>query len=174
LVRTEELIGAFLTLSRASFTELIRDSVDLSVHARAIIERLRMAEPHRDVVIDVASPIPAYGDSRLLVVVLDNLLGNAWKFTAQITRAHITVGVDATKKPPAYFVRDDGAGFEMAIVDKLLGVHSRHVFAGKGIGLATTQRIVRRHGGTIWAEANVDRGATFYFTLEPGAGHSGP
>jgi signal transduction histidine kinase len=88
LVRTEELIDAFLTRARASLAELIPDSVDLPVHARAIVESLRLAEPHRDVVIDVASPTLAYGDSRFLVVVLDNLLGNAWKFTAKLTRAH--------------------------------------------------------------------------------------
>jgi light-regulated signal transduction histidine kinase (bacteriophytochrome) len=109
------------------------------------------------------------GDDRLLAIVLDNLLGNAWKFTAKRDDARIEFGAAANDGPPVYFVRDNGAGFDMALACNLFGVfqrlHSDAEFEGTGIGLATVERIIIRHGGLVWAEGNVQRGATFYFTL---------
>ena len=167
--RMDELIDGLLALSRAARAEMVRVPVNLTTHVRSIVARLRQAEPDRDIVVEVAESMNVRGDRLLLEVVLENLLGNAWKFTRKKEGAHIEVGVDATKTPPVYFVRDDGAGFDMAYADKLFGVfqrlHGQDAFPGTGIGLATVQRIVRRHGGRIWAEGQVDRGATFYFTL---------
>lgn len=168
--RMGDLIDGLLALSRTARSELVREAVDLSPKAEAILSRLRLTEPDRDVRVDVAESMPAHGDPRLLEAALENLLGNAWKFTSKKAQAHIQVGIDETKTPPVYFVRDDGAGFDMAWADKLFGVfqrlHPRDSFPGTGIGLATVQRIVRKHGGRIWAESQVDRGATFYFTLD--------
>lgn len=168
--RMADLIDGLLALSRTARGQLARGPVDLSPEAKAIFSRLRLTEPDRDVVVEVAESMPANGDPLLLEALLENLLGNAWKFTSKKPRAHIEVGIDETKTPPIYFVRDDGAGFDMAWADKLFGVfqrlHARDSFPGTGIGLATVQRIVRKHGGRIWAESEVDRGATFYFTLD--------
>ena len=111
----------------------------------------------------------ASGDARLLRVVLENLLGNAWKFTAKHPRARIEFGATRQDGQAAYFIRDDGAGFDMAYADKLFTVfqrlHSEKEFDGLGIGLATVQRIIHRHGGRVWAEGAVEQGAAFYFTL---------
>lgn len=168
--RMSELIDGLLTLSRAARAEPAREPVDLSIRARAIVSRLRQAEPNRDVIVDVAEAMNADGDPRLIDAVLENLIGNAWKFTSRTPHAHIEVGVDASNASRVYFVRDNGAGFDMSHAAKLFGVfqrlHTRDSFPGTGIGLATVQRIVRRHGGRIWAEGEIDRGATFYFTLE--------
>jgi light-regulated signal transduction histidine kinase (bacteriophytochrome) len=168
--RMSDLIDGLLTLSRAARAEPVREAVDLSIRARAIASRLRQTEPTRSVVIDVAEAMHANGDPRLLDAVLENLIGNAWKFTSKSPRAHIEVGLDSSKTPGIYFVRDNGAGFDMTYANKLFGVfqrlHTREAFPGTGIGLATVQRIIRRHGGRIWAESEVERGATFYFTLE--------
>jgi light-regulated signal transduction histidine kinase (bacteriophytochrome) len=137
--------------------------------ARAIGERLREADPQRDVEIIVQEGLVAEGDATLLTAVMENLLGNAWKFTSQRAKAHIEVGLTSKDGLRVYFVRDDGAGFDMAYVGKLFGafqrLHSATEFPGTGIGLATVQRIVRRHGGQVWAEGEVGRGATFFFTL---------
>jgi signal transduction histidine kinase len=164
------VIDGLLVLARTARGELARKPVDLSPRANAILSRLRLTEPDRDVVVEVADSIPANGDPRLLEAVLENLLGNAWKFTSKKAQAHIEVGIDKTKTPTVYFVSDDGAGFDMAWADRLFGVfqrlHTKEAFPGTGIGLATVQRIIRKHGGRIWAESQVDRGATFYFTLD--------
>jgi light-regulated signal transduction histidine kinase (bacteriophytochrome) len=113
--------------------------------------------------------LAAEGDSRLLAVVLDNLLGNAWKFSGKRAEPRIEFGASSNAREIAYFVRDNGAGFDMAFASKLFGVfqrlHATSEFEGTGIGLATVQRVVRRHGGRVWAEATVDQGATFFFTL---------
>jgi light-regulated signal transduction histidine kinase (bacteriophytochrome) len=138
--------------------------------ARAVAGRLQDADERRKVEVVVHDGLMVDGDANLLVAVMENLLGNAWKFTSQKPNARIEVGLASKDGKPAYFVRDNGVGFEMAYVGKLFGafqrLHSVAEFPGTGIGLATVQRIVRRHGGEIWAEGQVARGATFFFTLD--------
>jgi PAS domain S-box-containing protein len=165
-----ELIDALLTLSRVTRTELQREPVDLSALIKAIATELQQREPARQVEFTIAEGLQASGDPRLLRIVLENLLGNAWKYTSKHAQAYIEVGTQVQPDGQlAYFVRDDGAGFDMAYADKLFGVfqrlHGPNEFGGTGIGLATVQRIIHRHGGRVWAEAAVDQGATFYFTL---------
>jgi signal transduction histidine kinase len=163
------LIDDLLLLSRVTRSELCRQRVDLSALARSIAARLELTGDRR-VELVVQDGLVAQGDATLLGVVLANLIGNAWKFTARRPVARIEVGAQASGPPLVYFVRDDGAGFDMAYAKKLFGVfqrlHSVQEFEGTGIGLATVQRVVRRHGGRVWAEGEVDKGATFYFTLE--------
>ena len=135
-----------------------------------IIEKeLRQQEPERQVNFVVANDLGAKGDIRLLRVALTNLLENAWKFTGQRPQARIEFGVTVAPPEKIYFIRDNGAGFDMANSDKLFKafqrLHTADEFPGTGIGLATVQRIIRRHGGRIWAESEVEKGATFYFTL---------
>jgi signal transduction histidine kinase len=167
------LIDDLLKLSRVTRAELRRERVDLSGAARAIAERLRQGSD-RHVEIVISDGLVAEGDARLLSIALDDLIGNAWKFTRRREVARIEVGLRNGEGPPTFFVRDNGAGFDMAYAGKLFGVfqrlHPMDEFEGTGIGLATVQRIVRRHGGQVWAEGDVGRGATFYFTLETGPG----
>ena len=169
--RMSELIDGLLVLSRVVRAPATSQALDLAPEARAIVERLRELEPGRVVDVQIADSIPAEGNHKLLVVVLENLLGNAWKFTSKKPQPRIEVGLDLQQKPPVYFVRDNGAGFDMTRAENLFGVfqrlHTMEAFPGTGIGLATVQRVVRRHGGKIWAEAKPDAGATFYFTLAP-------
>src|SRR5262249_42771968 len=140
--------------------------------ARRIAERLHAAAPERAGHFSIADGICGEGDSRLLAVLLENLLGNAWKFTSKRKRAEIAFGCEERDGRSAYFVRDNGAGFDMAHAAKLFGafqrLHSASEFAGTGISLATVQRIAHRHDGRVWAEGKVDGGATFYFTLGGG------
>jgi signal transduction histidine kinase len=165
------LIDDLLDLSRVSRRPLRREPVDLASLATEIIEDLRAAEPERNVEFVAGEDINAYGDVSLLKVALENLLGNAWKFTEREEEARIEFGVD--RRPgllgPVYFVRDNGAGFDQAYSDKLFGafqrLHGQDEFEGTGIGLATVARIIHRHGGRVWAEGEVGEGATFYFTL---------
>jgi len=168
--RMGHLIDSLLSLSRVSRTELKRERVDLTRVARAVAGRLQDADERRKVEVVVHDGLMVDGDANLLVAVMENLLGNAWKFTSQKPNARIEVGLASKDGKPAYFVRDNGVGFEMAYVGKLFGafqrLHSVAEFPGTGIGLATVQRIVRRHGGEIWAEGQVARGATFFFTLD--------
>ncbi len=163
------LIDDLLKLSRVTRAELAHEEVDLSALAAEIAEALRKQEPERNVRFDVAAGLTARADPRLLRVALENLLGNAWKFTACRPEARIELGADTNDTGTVYFVRDNGAGFDMAYVHKLFGafqrLHDAAEFPGTGIGLATVQRIVHKHGGRVWAEAAVDRGAAFYFTL---------
>ncbi|WP_116139243.1 PAS domain-containing sensor histidine kinase [Trinickia diaoshuihuensis] len=164
-----ELIDCLLTLARVSRNELRHEPVNLSGLANAVAERLRVSQPERSVEFLIDDGLTATGDHRLLGVVLDNLLGNAWKFTRKQPSARIEFASMPQDGQPVFYVRDNGAGFDMAFASKLFGVfqrlHSADEFEGTGVGLATAQRIVRRHGGHIWAEGEVGRGAAFYFTL---------
>ena len=169
--RMGTLIDDLLSLSRVTRVELMRAPVDLTALVTETATRLGEQDPHRRVEWRIQPEVMAEGDARLLRVVLDNLLGNAWKFTGKCEAATIEFG--AVRLPEgrrAFFVRDNGAGFDMAHAKKLFGafqrLHGVTEFAGTGIGLATVQRIIRRHGGRIWAEAAVGAGATFSFTLE--------
>ncbi len=162
-------IDGLLGLSRLSRGDLVIERLDISRIAEHSAAALREAYPERDVEVVVQSGLVADGDARLIASVLDNLLGNAWKFTSKRAGARVEVGASTTDGVRAFFVRDNGAGFEQAYAQRLFGafqrLHSAVEFEGTGIGLATVQRIVRRHGGRIWAEGEVERGATFYFTL---------
>jgi len=163
------LIDDLLSLSRVTRAELRRVSVDLTQLAQRITQGLVAAAPEREVDFISGDGLLGSGDPTLVAVVLDNLLRNAWKFTSKRAHARIEVGRVDGDGAPTYFVRDNGAGFDMAQATKLFApfqrLHSDAEFEGNGIGLATVQRVVERHGGRVWAEAEVDRGATFYFTL---------
>ena len=167
--RMGHLIDDMLALSRVTRHEIRHEKVNLSALARSVGEELRQREPHRQVDLHVAGEAVVIGDPHLLQVALENLLGNAWKFTGKKERARIEFGVAEDGGRPLFFVRDDGVGFDMRYVDKLFGafqrLHARTEFDGTGVGLATVQRIVHRHGGRVWAEGAVEKGATFYFTL---------
>ncbi len=163
------LIDDLLGLSRVTRATLQREPVDLSAMAGAVAAELEHREPGRCVEFAIAPGLAAEGDPRLLRVVLENLIRNAWKYTGRNARARIEFAATEADGSRAYYVRDDGAGFDMTYADKLFGafqrLHSSDEFEGTGIGLATVQRIVHRHGGRVWAEGAVGRGATFYFTL---------
>ena len=163
------LIDDLLKLARVTRAEVVREEVDLSALAAEVVEELHQREPDRQVEIHIEAAMTVQGDGRLLRIVLDNLLGNAWKFSARCNAAHIQVGIHEEAGERAYFVRDDGVGFDMAFAQKLFGafqrLHDAREFPGTGIGLATVQRIVRKHGGRIWGRSEVGSGATFYFTL---------
>jgi PAS domain S-box-containing protein len=168
--RMGQLIDDLLSLSRLTRVELRRSRVDLSALAETVAETLKAGDPARTVRFTAAPGVHAVGDPNLLRIALENLLGNAWKYTTKRPEATIVFGVaEQPDGTSAYFVRDDGAGFDMAHAGKLFGafqrLHSADEFPGTGIGLATVARIIHRHGGRIWAEGAVDRGATFYFTL---------
>jgi light-regulated signal transduction histidine kinase (bacteriophytochrome) len=164
------LIDDLLSLSRVSRTEIHRSPTDLAAIARHVVTRLRRDQPERDVDLIVPAELVAVGDVGLLKVALENLLANAWKFTGRRERARIELGAAARDGGPVYFVRDNGAGFNMEYATKLFAVfqrlHTASEFEGTGIGLAIVDRIVRRHGGRVWAEGGVGDGATFFFTLE--------
>jgi signal transduction histidine kinase len=168
-LRMSELIDGMIDLAQLTREPIHMAEVDLSRLAETISGELHAAEPERRVEFTAAPDIRARGDERLLRVAMHNLIANAWKFTARQEVAHIEFGVRRTGNDLAYFVRDDGAGFDMRYADKLFGafqrLHGIKEYAGTGIGLATVHRIVQRHGGLVWAEGEVDKGATFYFTL---------
>jgi two-component system, sensor histidine kinase and response regulator len=167
--RMGELIEDLLRLSRLARGEIQRTDVDLSRMARSIADELRASTPARSVNFVISDDIVAHGDANLLRIVLDNLLGNAWKFTVHVS-ARIEVGSTRGGEAQVYFVRDNGAGFDMKHASKLFGpfqrLHREDDFPGTGIGLATVQRIIHRHGGRVWADGAVGRGATIYFTLD--------
>jgi two-component system NtrC family sensor kinase len=167
-----ELIDNLLTLSRITRSDLVRTSLDLTVTARGVVDRLQRQNPGHQVRVSIADGLVADGDVRLMTIVFENLLSNAWKFSSKREDAAIEVADTVVDGRRVFFVRDNGAGFDMAYAAKLFGVfqrlHSTSEFEGTGIGLATVQRIVHRHGGRIWAEGEVGRGATFLFTLEEG------
>lgn len=168
--RMNRLIEDLLSLSRAAQAPVSRLRVDLSGIAREIASELSASAPDRDVKFEIADGLSARGDAGLLRIALENLLYNAWKFTGQCSEALIEVGsTDGSDGGTVYFVRDSGAGFDMKYADKLFGVfqrlHTETEFPGTGVGLATVQRIIHKHGGRVWAEGMVDQGATFYFSV---------
>jgi PAS domain S-box-containing protein len=169
--RMGQLIDDLLNLSRLTRQEMSREPVDLSAMAERLLAELRERDPGRAVTVAVEPGLSADADPRLMQVALGNLLSNAWKFTSRRAGASIQFGANSGNGPTVFYVRDNGAGFDMAYVDKLFGafqrLHAATEFEGTGIGLATVQRVVRRHGGRVWADAAPDQGATFYFTLEP-------
>jgi PAS domain S-box-containing protein len=174
--RMAQLIDDLLNLARVTRTEMRYEVVDLSALANAVLADLQSGDPERHVECVVGDHVIGHGDSRLLRVVLENLLGNAWKFTTNKPQARIELGMSREDGAPVYFVRDDGPGFDMAYVDKLFGtfqrLHAATEFPGTGIGLASVRRIIQRHGGRTWAEGAVGKGATFSFTLsEHEGGH---
>lgn len=166
------LIEALLEFSRLDRVEPLRETVDLSTLAREAAAELKQAEPGRRAVFRIAEGISVNGDASLLRVAMNNLLGNAWKFTSSREEAVIEVGVEEINGESAFFVRDNGAGFDMAYAEKLFIPFQRlpgldlDKYKGHGIGLATVERIIKRHGGRVWAEGELDKGATFYFTLQ--------
>jgi PAS domain S-box-containing protein len=165
-----ELIDGILKLSRLTRSEMRHEPIDLSALAREISGRLQETQPERRAEFVIDDQLTANGDPQLVRVVLENLLDNAWKFTSKKPSAKIEFGVEKQNGRQAYFIRDNGAGFDMTYVDKLFGafqrLHEVTEFPGTGIGLATVQRIINRHGGTIRAEGKPGKGATFYFTLD--------
>jgi PAS domain S-box-containing protein len=180
--RMGELTDGLLSLARLSRTSLVWDQVDISAEALRVVRRLKDGDRARDARFTIAPGLAARGDQALIGQVLENLIANAWKFSAKKPLTEIEVGRHASKDAqPVFFVRDNGAGFDMAYVDKLFGnferLHSPDEFAGSGIGLATAKRIVDRHGGRIWAQSTVGEGSTFYFSLggdQAGTGQGAP
>jgi light-regulated signal transduction histidine kinase (bacteriophytochrome) len=167
--RMAQLIDDLLLLSRITRTDMRQEEVNLSDLAAEAAQNLSQAAPHRQIDFLIQPELRANGDTRLLRQVFDNLLNNSCKFTEKHSTAKIEFGLAPNGGKPAYYIRDDGAGFDMAYSNKLFGafqrLHSFEDFKGTGIGLATVQRIIQRHGGRIWAESVVEKGATFYFTL---------
>ncbi|UJB68495.1 PAS domain S-box protein [Acaryochloris sp. 'Moss Beach'] len=175
VTRMSQLIDGLLDLSRVSRSQIHYTSVNLSTLAQEVIDQLQAAEPERQVNVQIMPDEAISADATLMRVILTNLLQNAWKFTHHHATAHIEFGLGNHKGELTYFVRDDGAGFDMTYAQKLFGVfqrlHSTHEFPGTGIGLASVQRAVHRHGGTVWAEAAPEQGATFYFTVPSSHSH---
>jgi light-regulated signal transduction histidine kinase (bacteriophytochrome) len=171
-LRMSELIDDLLALSRISRGPLQRGPVDLSAIARAATRALEQQSPARKVHTVIADHLIAIADERLMQIVLEHLLENAWKFTAKNGTPAVEVGAATIDGAAAFFVKDNGAGFDEAYATRLFApfqrLHPEKEFPGTGIGLATVQRIVRRHGGRVWANAAIDRGATIYFTLPDG------
>jgi two-component system NtrC family sensor kinase len=167
--RMSQLIDDLLKFARTARSELTRTKVNLSELAQDIVSQLQSADPKRPVTIIVAPSLVVDADSALLRVVLENLLGNAWKYTSKQPSSHIEFGTQSQHSQTIYFVRDNGAGFNMEHASRLFApfkrLHDDREFPGTGIGLATVQRIIRRHGGQIWADSEVGNGATFYFRL---------
>ncbi|HEY2460153.1 MAG TPA: ATP-binding protein [Candidatus Acidoferrum sp.] len=167
--RMGTMIDDFLNLARVTRAKIHLENVDLTSLARGVASELQNAEPGRRAVVRIEDGLAATGDSHLLRIVMENLFGNAWKFTSKRTESEIEFGATRLDESQVYFVRDNGAGFDSAHKDKLFGtfqrLHAATEYPGTGVGLATVQRIIRRHGGQIWADGVVDKGATFYFTL---------
>jgi signal transduction histidine kinase len=167
--RMAELIDDLLNLSRVTTSTMRREEIDLSAFARSIMEELCRNEPDRKVEFIAPATAKTYGDARLLRIVMENLLRNAWKYTSQHDQARIEFGQETRNGRAAYFVKDDGNGFDPRSIDRLFQpfqrLHSAAEFPGNGIGLATVKRIIQKHGGDVWAEGAVEKGASFYFTL---------
>lgn len=169
--RMGELIDDLLQLSRVTRAEIRRETVDMSALANSVVADLKRAEPQCRVDVVIQPGLQTEGDAKLLRIALVNLLSNAWKFTGRQPAARIELGVQDNGGERAFYVRDNGVGFDMAYAGKLFGafqrLHAQGEFPGTGIGLATVQRIINRHGGRVWAEAVVNQGASFYFALPP-------
>ncbi|MDQ6704977.1 MAG: CHASE3 domain-containing protein [Acidobacteriota bacterium] len=167
--RMGALIDDMLKLARVSRTELRREKVSLSGIAESVLADLKRTQPERDVTTSIAENVVVTGDGALLRVAMENLLLNAWKFTSRRARAELAFGVHRGDGGRVYFIKDNGEGFDMAYAGRLFApfqrLHDQREFEGTGVGLATVQRIIHRHGGRIWADAAVDQGATFRFTL---------
>jgi PAS domain S-box-containing protein len=164
-----QLIDDVLELARVTRSEMRREEINLSELASAITRDLQKNENGRTVVVNIEENLSTYSDKRLLQIMLANLLGNAWKFTSKRNDAEITFGQEEKGGEKVFFVRDNGAGFDMAYAGKLFGafqrLHGADEFEGTGVGLAIVQRVINRHGGNVWGEGVVDHGAIFYFTL---------
>jgi signal transduction histidine kinase len=167
--RMAQLIDDMLMLSRASRAEIRREPIDVTMILRAIVAELRALQPEREATVEIEDGLIANADTQLLRIVLVNLLGNAWKYTGRCQHAQIAVGSEIYEGESVFFVRDNGCGFDMRFVGKLFQpfqrLHANQEFEGTGVGLATVARIVRRHGGRVWAEGHLERGAVFRFTL---------
>ena len=168
--RMSQMIEDILKLSRITRSGMQKTTVNLSELAESVATELQTTDPNRFVKFSITPGIQVMGDQRLLRIVLENLLGNAWKFTSKIKKPEIEFGTTEQEGKNTYFVRDNGVGFNMSYADKLFlpfqRLHSSTEYAGTGIGLASVQRVIKRHGGRIWAEGKPDKGATFYFTLD--------
>jgi signal transduction histidine kinase len=168
--RMSQLIEDLLSLSRISRQEIERTRLDLSKIASLVVSDLRASDPSRSVEVIIAEGLSAYGDESLITIVLTNLLGNAWKFTSKTAEARIEFGTLQQEGKSIYYIRDNGAGFDAQHADGMFlpfhRLHSDKEFAGTGIGLAIAARVIRRHGGEIWAEGKTGEGATVYFSLE--------
>ncbi len=164
-----ELIDDLLKLSRATRSDMDILPVNLTRMAKAIMDSLQKSQPQRIAIIKIADSLEDSADPRLIRIVLENLLGNAWKFTEKKSIAEIEFKSVKKDKKKAYLIRDNGAGFDMEYAERLFApfqrLHSVEEYSGTGIGLATVKRIISRHGGTVWAEGKPGQGATFYFTL---------
>jgi light-regulated signal transduction histidine kinase (bacteriophytochrome) len=168
-MKMDQLIESLLNFSRLAHVDPHSETVDLSALARTVAAELRLTEPDRRATFVIEEGIEAYGDAKLLRVVMNNLLGNAWKYSCRKEEGIIEFGVAGIDGTKAYFVRDNGTGFDKTDAEKLFIPFQRLVgsteFKGFGIGLATVERIIRRHGGKVWADGAPDKGAIFYFTL---------
>jgi light-regulated signal transduction histidine kinase (bacteriophytochrome) len=167
--RMAQLIDDMLNLSRIGRAEMNIQQVNLSEIAHDIVDELSGDQSEREIEFIIQEGINVMGDGRLLRIVLENLIINSWKFTSKHPTVRIEFGMQFQDEVPVYFIRDDGAGFNMAYAHKLFRafqrLHTNTDFPGTGIGLATVQRVIHRHGGRVWAEGEVEKGATFYFTI---------
>ncbi len=167
--RMNSMIDALLALSQLSTQPLARQPVNLTQMATWVVDDLRRAQPERPVRVSIQDGLMAHGDPTLMRMALENLLGNAWKYSGKVASPEIAFERVVHQGREVFVVRDNGAGFDMRFADRLFGVfqrlHGANDFPGSGVGLASVRRIVRRHGGEIWAESEVGQGARFYFTL---------
>ncbi len=171
VLRQDDILTALTRFARTASSQVELRPVDLAPVVRQIVEDLHRQAPRRAVHLHVPEHLPAMADPSILPVALENLLSNAWKFTAERPVTELEVGMDTSRTPPAYFVRDNGVGFDPAYKDKLFKpfqrLHDERLYAGTGLGLTTVQRVVRLHGGRVWADAALESGAVFSFTLAP-------
>ncbi len=170
-----QLIDDLLSLAHVTRTDITAEPLDLAARAHNVVEQLRALEPDVTVEVEIDAAMPCVGDARLLTIVLENLIGNAWKFSSKAESPRIRIGSREEHGETAFYVADNGAGFDMAYADKLFKafqrLHAASEFPGTGIGLATVHRIITRHGGRVWAQSAVGQGATFLFTLKGGPAH---